>query len=168
MLLSCSSCRLHFTVLRTSHSNARFGQAQLNSQARARVVSRLVRPSCVPRCSTQRHTLRVYGSPARECRATKSRRRAAISSCRADAPDRSYRAASRQPLRRRQLKLVARIRAPEQAGRCDCASACCSSAVSQACVSLVVRGVGQRSSEHHRRAADKRLLLPVIWLLAER
>ncbi len=26
--------------------------------------------------------------------------------------------------------------------RCDCASACCSSAVSQACVSLVVRGVG--------------------------
>jgi hypothetical protein len=59
----------------------------------------------------------------------------------------------------RQLKFVARIRAPEHAGRCDCASACCSSAVSQPCVSLVVRGVGQRSSERHRRAADKRLLL---------
>ena len=56
----------------------------------------------------------------------------------------------------RQLKLVARIRAPEHAGRCDCSSACCSSAVSQACVSLVVRGVGRRNSERHRRAADKR------------
>jgi hypothetical protein len=40
--------------------------------------------------------------------------------------------------------------------------------VSQACVSLVVRGVGRRSNEHHRRAADKRLRLPVIWLVAER
>ncbi len=35
-------------------------------------------------------------------------------------------------------------------------------------LSLVVRGVGRRSSERHRRAADKRLLLPVIWLVAER
>ncbi len=51
----------------------------------------------------------------------------------------------------------------ERAGRCDCFSACC-----QACVSLVVRGVGRRNSERHRRAADKRLLLPVIWLVAER
>jgi hypothetical protein len=51
---------------------------------------------------------------------------------------------------------------------CDCASACCSSAVSQACISLVVRSVGRRSSERHRRAADKRLLLPVIWLVAKR
>jgi hypothetical protein len=67
-----------------------------------------------------------------------------------------------------QLKLVARIRAPEQAGRCDCASTFCSSAVNQACVSLIVRGVGRRSSERHRRAADKRLLLPVIWLVAKR
>jgi ankyrin repeat protein len=39
--------------------------------------------------------------------------------------------------------------------------------VSQASVSLVVRGVGQRSSERHRRAADKRLL-SAIWLVAER
>jgi hypothetical protein len=65
----------------------------------------------------------------------------------------------------RRLKLVARIRAPEHTGRCDCG---CSSAVSQACVSLVVRGVGRRSSERHRRAAHKRLLLPVIWLVAKR
>jgi hypothetical protein len=48
------------------------------------------------------------------------------------------------------------------------ASACSSSAVSQACVSLDVRGLGRRSSERHRRAADKRLLLPVIWLVAKR
>jgi hypothetical protein len=40
--------------------------------------------------------------------------------------------------------------------------------VSQACVSLVVQGVGRRSSERHRRTADKRLLLPVIWLVAKR
>jgi hypothetical protein len=38
----------------------------------------------------------------------------------------------------------------------------------KACVSLVVRGVGRRSSERHGRAADKRLLLPVIWLVAKR
>ena len=83
--------------------------------------------------------------------------------CRADAPDRSCRVAAPTSL------CVARIRRAGARGPvCDCASACCSSAVSQACVSLVVRGVRRRSSERHRRAADKRLLLPVIWLVAER
>jgi hypothetical protein len=110
----------------------------------------------------------VYESPSRECRATKSRRHAAI----ARAPQTHQIAVAelrrRHRFAERQLKLVARIRAPEHAGRCDCASACCTSAVSQACVSLVVRGVRGRSSERHRRAADKRLLLPVIWLVAER
>jgi hypothetical protein len=48
------------------------------------------------------------------------------------------------------------------------APALAASAVSQACISMVVRGVGRRSSERHRRAADKRLLLPVIWLVVER
>ncbi len=37
----------------------------------------------------------------------------------------------------------------------------------QACVSLVVRGVGRRINER-RCEADKRFLLPVIWLVAER
>jgi hypothetical protein len=63
-------------------------------------------------------------------------------SCRADAPDRSCRAASPSPLRRAPAQT--RIRAPERAGRCDRASACRSSAVSQACVSLIVRGVGRQ------------------------
>jgi hypothetical protein len=66
----------------------------------------------------------------------------------------------------RQLKLVARIRASEHAG--DCASACCSSAVSQG-----VRLAGRpRCRATQQRApltrADKRFLLPVIWLVAER
>jgi hypothetical protein len=156
-------------VLRASHSNARFGQSQFaHLSARARVVSHLVRPPCAPRCSARHRTLRVYGSPERECRATKSRRHAAQNSCRAAHQIAVVELLRQHRFAERQLKLVVRIRAPEHADRCDCASACCSSTVSLACISLVVRGVGQRSSERHRRAADKRLLLPVIWLVAER
>ena len=142
-------------------------RASLSSGARARVVSRLVRPPCAPCCSARRRTLRVYGSPARKCRATKSRRHAAIARAAQTHQIAVTELQRRHRLAERQLKLVARNRAPEHAGS-DCASACCSSAVSQACVSLVVPGVGRRSSERHRRAADKRLLLPVIWLVAER
>jgi hypothetical protein len=67
----------------------------------------------------------------------------------------------------RLARLVAR-RANQGAGHAAGATAPALSArvQSQACVSLVVRGVGRRSSERHRRAADKRLLLPVIWLVA--
>jgi hypothetical protein len=102
-----------------------------------------------------------------ECRATKSRRHAAIARAAQTHQIAVAELQRRHRFAERQLKLVARIRAPEHAGRCDCASACCTSAVSQACVSLVVRGVGRCSSERHRRAADKRLLLPVIWLVAK-
>ncbi len=133
-------------------------------------MSRLVTPTCAPRCSARRQMLRVYESPSREreCRATKSRRHAAIAGAAQTHQIAVAELHHRHRFAERQLKLVARIRAPEHAGRCDCASACCSSAVSQACVSLVVRGVGRRSNERHRRAADKRLLLLWIWLVAER
>jgi hypothetical protein len=110
------------------------GSAKRNSQisqTRARVASRLVRPPCAPRRSARRHTLRVYESPARECRATKSRRHAAIARAAQTHQIAVAELQRRHRFAERQHKLVVRIRAPENPGRCDCASACCSSAVSQ-------------------------------------
>jgi hypothetical protein len=102
--------------------------ATRTSQARARVASRLVRPpgTGTPGCSARRHTLRVYGSPARtrECRATKSRRHAAIARAAQTHQIAVAELQRRHRFAERQLKFVARIRAPENAGRCDCASAC--------------------------------------------
>jgi hypothetical protein len=164
---------VHSTVLGTSTHRHRIqtpGSAKRNShisQARARVASRLVRPSCAPRCSARHHTLRVYGSPARECRATKSRRHAAIARAAQTHKIAVAELQRRHRFAERQLKPVARIRAPEHAGR-STAPALAAPVQSQASVSLVVRGVGRRSSGRHRRAADKRLLLPVIWLVAKR
>jgi hypothetical protein len=73
--LAHSASHIAFMCMCTAR-NARFGQAQLAHRS-GLAVSRLVRPPCAPRCSARRHTLRVYGSPARECRATKSRHHAA-------------------------------------------------------------------------------------------
>ena len=94
-----TACSLHTSsaVLRISKSskarNGGPGSAKRNSH-----ISQLglggVPPRQAPLRSARRHTLRVHGTPARECRAIKSRRHAAISSCRADAPDRSCRAAA--------------------------------------------------------------------------
>ncbi len=122
-------------MLRTSHSNARFGQAQLAQLSpRARVASRLLRPPYAPRCSARRRTFRVYGSPARE-RGPQSRAATPQSARAAQTHQIAVAELQRQHrFAKRQLTLVARIRTPEHAGRCDCASACCSSSVSQACL----------------------------------
>jgi hypothetical protein len=133
--------------------NARFGEAQLaHLSARARVASRLVRPPCAPRCSARRRTIRVYGSPVRE-RARPQSRAATPPSLMPHRRTRSQlpRLQRRHRFDERQLKLVARIRAPSTRASATAPALACSSAVSQACVSLVVRGVGRRSTERHRR-----------------
>jgi hypothetical protein len=161
-------------VLRISHSNARFGQAQLAQlSARARqLVSHPASSGLIARLVEALGAVRFACTDRQRASAGPQSRAATPPSL---VPRRRTRSRVAELQRRhrfaeRQLKLVARIRAPEHASMCDCDCAYCSSAepVSQACVSLVVRGVGQRSSEHHRRAADKRLLLPAIWLVDER
>ena len=101
------------------------------SQARARVVSRLAGRlahlvealGAIPFACTGRQRASA-GRAAAIARATQTHQIAVAELQR------------RQRFAERRLKLVARIRAPEYAGRCDCASACCSSAVSQPRVSL--------------------------------
>jgi hypothetical protein len=177
--LSCSSCNGLFNLHSASHTHSK--------------IKRQVRPSAT---RTSRRAARAWPCPASSGRlarlvvalgairfafaCTGRQRASAGPQSRAatppslvprSAPDRSCRAAAASSLRRAPAQTH---RANEGAGArgpvcpCDCASTFCSSAVSQACVSLIVRGVGRRNSQRHRRAADKRFLLPVIWLVAER
>jgi hypothetical protein len=151
LLVRPATACLLFTVLRTPHSNARFGQAQLahlSSSGSCRVPPR----KAALRASLKRSV--PYDSRVRVASARVPGHKVAPPrrhQLRADAPDRSCRAAAPSSLRRAPAQTRRADQAPEHAGQCDCASACCSSAVSQACVSLVVRGVGRRSSERQRR-----------------
>jgi len=165
-----TACSL-FTVLRASHSNARFGQAQLahlSSSGSCRVP---------PRQAALRASLKhsaPYASRVRIASARVPGHKVAPPrrhrSCRADAPDRSCRAAAPSSLRR----------APAQTRRANQGAGARGQVrlrqrLLLECSEPGVRLAGrpryratQQRAPLTRAADDKRLLLPVIWLVAKR